>query len=363
MIAQARSQAGLAGAFAAAASAYWLGVFPLVRRELRDWRERAREIPDPRLRRLALSTQAAERGNLEGAAAFAVLAPRGQRPRVIRAAVAFQATYDFVDALVEQPSPDPLANGRHLHAALLVALDPAAEHADYYRHCPHGPDNGYMHAAVEACRQALAMLPSYASVTEPALAAARRMIAFQSLNHGGEERGALARWAHGATPAGTGLRWWETAAAAASSLGVFALMAAAAQPALTLCDAIATERAYFPWIGALHVLLDSFVDRAEDLQDGQHCLIDHYASVDEAATRLSAIAAQSMRAARVLPSGVRHAIILAAMTSFYLSAPDTGTPGASLTAHRVLDSMGALAIPTMAVLRARRAAARLGAAR
>jgi tetraprenyl-beta-curcumene synthase len=124
VVAPARSRPALASAFAGAASRYWFGVFPLLGRELRHWREQAQAIPDPALRRLALITQTSERGNYEGAAAYAVLVPRAYRARVVRALVAFQTTYDFVDTLSEQPSHDPVANGRQLHLALLRALDP-----------------------------------------------------------------------------------------------------------------------------------------------------------------------------------------------------------------------------------------------
>jgi hypothetical protein len=72
-----------------------------------------------------------------------------------------------------------------------------------------------------------------------------------------------------------------------------------------------------------------------------------------------------MRATELLPRSVQHATILAAMSSFYLSAPSTSTLGTPIPAQRVLETMGALAAPTMAVLRARRAAGRVlaGAAR
>ncbi len=361
MVAATRSQLALAGAFAGAASRYWLGVFPLVGRELRHWHERARQIPDPALRRLALITQKAERGNIEGAAAFAVLVPRAHRERVVRAAVAFQTTYDYIDTLAEQPSADPVANGRQLHLALLSALDPDCEHPDYYEHNHASRDDGYIRSLIDTCRFAFRALPSHASVAAPALRSARRMVDYQSLNHGAldDTRDALARWAAGVTPAGSGLRWWETAAGAASSLSVFALIAAAAQPALAIGEAAATERAYFPWIGALHVLLDSLIDRHDDIQAGQHCLVDHYASAEEAATRLSAIAARAMRATELLPHSVQHTTILAAMAGFYLSAPSSSAPGAMLAAQRVLKTMGSMVTPTMAVHRARRGAARL----
>jgi tetraprenyl-beta-curcumene synthase len=360
VVAATRSQLALTSAFASASLRYWLGVFPLVGRELRHWRERARQIPDPALRRLALITQTSERGNLEGAAAFAVLAPRMHRARVVRAVVAFQTTYDYIDTLSEQPSADPIANGRQLHLALLSALDPDCEHPDYYEHNRANRDNGYMRELVNACRFACGALPSYASVAEPAVRSAKRMVAYQSLNHSpGDTRGALARWASGLTPSDSGLRWWETAAGAASSLSVFALIAAAAQPALAASEAAAVAHAYFPWIGALHVLLDSLIDRHEDIASGQHSLIDHYASAEDAAARLGAIAARATRATETLPNSLQHATILAAMTSFYLSAPSTSAPGAILSAQRVLETMGTVATPPMAVHRARRAAARL----
>jgi tetraprenyl-beta-curcumene synthase len=361
VVAATRTQLALASAFAGAASRYWLDVFPLVGREVRHWRKQARQIPDPELRGHALSTQRSERGNLEGAAAFAVLVPRAHRERVVRALVAFQTTYDYVDTLAEQPSADPVANGRQLHLALLTALDPEADHPDYYEHHAGSRDDGYMRNLIDTCRFAFGALPSHAAVAEAAVRSTERMVGYQSLNHGatGTGRRSLANWAVGLTPTDSGLRWWETAAGAASSLSVFALIAAAAQPALGPGEAAATERAYFPWIGALHVLLDSLIDRSADIRAGQHSLIDHYASAEEMASRLSAIAARAMRATELLPHSVQHATILAAMASFYLSAPATSTPGAMLTAQRVLETMGAVTTPTMAVLRVRRAADRL----
>lgn len=332
-------------------------MFPLLGRELRHWHERAREIPDPMLRRLALLTLESERGNLEGAAAFAVLAPRAHRARVLRAVVAFQATYDYIDTLAEQPCANPVANGRQLHLALLCALEPEGEHADYYEHSGGERDDGYMHNLVDRCRLALQALPSYPSVAESALRCTRRMVAYQSLNHdtSADTRDALAGWAAELTPADTGLHWWETAAAAASSLSVFALIAAAAQPILESGAAAATESAYFPWIGALHILLDSLIDRGEDVAAGHHCLVDHYASDAQAAIRLGLIATRATRATELLPRSADHATILAAMTSFYLSSPMASAPGAASAARQVRLSMGAPAVPAMVVLKARRA--------
>jgi tetraprenyl-beta-curcumene synthase len=361
VLAHIRRPPGLAGLFADTAGRYWLSVFPHVGRELRHIRERAGQIHDPVLRRLALLTQRDERGNYEGAAAYAVLVPRAYRARVVRAVVAFQATYDYVDTLSEQPSSDPVANGRQLHLALLSALDPTTTQPDYYRHHPKRQDSGYISNLVQTCREALGALPSYAAVAQPALRAARSIVAYQALNHeeAGDRPRALARWGSNAAPPGSGLRWWEAAAAGASSMTVFALIAAAAKPGLSAAETTATEQAYFPWISALHVLLDSLIDRAQDLERGHHNLIDHYSSPSEAAHRLEWIAARALHAAEALPDGARHALIVAAMACFYLSAPRARRSAAPIPTSRILAAMGDLATPTMAVFGARRMAARL----
>ncbi len=349
--------------FVDAARRYWIGVFPQVRRELSHWRERASEIPDPALSRLALHAQR-KRGNLEGAAAFAAFAPRSNRAAVVRAVVAFQAAYDYLDVLAEQPQGDRVAGARGLHAALLDSLDPAMgtespRHPDYYAHYTQREDNGYLAELVDTCRTALATLPSHAAIAAPTRRAAERIVEFQSLNLS-ESQGdhdALARWARTETPPAADLRWWEVAAAGGSSLGVHALIAAAADPALQPGDVEAIEHAYFPWIGGLHSLLDHLVDRAQDAAMGERNLIDYYASPLQAATHMQALAERAAGAARALPRGRRHAIILAGMTGYYLSDPAASAPGALPIAEGVREAIGGLVAPALLVVKARRFAA------
>jgi tetraprenyl-beta-curcumene synthase len=351
-----------ANAFASSAAIYWLDVFPHVKHEVGRWRESAVRIPDRRLAELALETQAEERGNLEGSAVFALLAPRSLRGEVIRAAVAFQVLYDFLDTLAELPVEDPVANGLRLHAALLAALDPARPLERYLEHSGFATEHGeYVEELVCACRRSLAALPSYAAVSGLAQQAARRMVTYQSLNHdpADRDRCELRRWALALTPLGSGLQWWETAAAAASSLGVFALIAAAARPALSAADARAAADAYFPWVGAMHVLLDSLVDREVDLSSGEHSLVEHYAGAAHAGARLRAIALQATRRLVALQQGSCHGRILTAMASYYLSRPAARNAASSPATALVLDAVGPHARPAMAMLSARSAVGRL----
>jgi tetraprenyl-beta-curcumene synthase len=325
------------------------------------WQRRAAQIPDPTLRRLGIDSLR-ERSNIEGAAAFAAFAPRAHRAAVVHALVAFQAAYNYADLLSEQPHANAIANGHRLHEALPAALeaapDPSAPQLDYYALHPQRDDGGYLRELVGAARAALSTLPSFPTVARSARIAAERIVTFQSLNVGTEQGDhlALAAWARERTPAGSGLEWWEMAAAAGSSLGVHVLIAAAAENDLQQEDLAALERAYFPWIGALHSLLDNLIDRKEDVRTDQPSLVSYYNSPARAADRMRMLAVESVGRARALPRGRRHLLILAAMAGNYLSNPEAETPEVSDVARSVLDAIGALARPTLLVFRLRRLA-------
>lgn len=341
----------LVGSFTGAAGRYWLGVFPRVCAERRRREARAGEIPDELLRRVVVDALH-KWGNIEGASAFAAFVPRRRRAAAVRAMACFQAAYNYLDMLTELPNTDPVANGRLLHRALLVALDPDAEHLDYYAHHHRREDGGYLAETVDGCRAALAQLPSYAAVAPAARRAAERIVAFQSCNTG-EVQGdylALERWARAHTPPGSGLRWWETAASGGSSLCIYALIAAAAEPRVDPAEIAAIEEAYFPWIGALHSLLDNLIDAAEDYATGQRSLVGCYASPRDAATRMGILTEHSLEAAAALP-GRRHVLVLAAMASFYLSTSEARAPAAAPVTDAVLRALGDPAALSMLVFR------------
>ncbi len=346
-------RAALRATFVRAALSYWTSVFPQVCVHVARWRRQARRIPDPQLRRLALESLE-KRGNIEGAAAFAAFAPRRRRASAAHAASAFQAAYNFLDILGEQPSPDPVADGRRLHEALVYALDPAAAPLDWYAHHPQRDDGGYLRGLLDSCRAALADLPSCATVAPSARVAAARIVAFQSLNlsesQGSHE--ALEQWAREATPPGAGLQWWETAAAAGSSLGVHVLIAAAAEQELDAREVAALDNAYFPWIGGLHSLLDNLIDKREDEAAGHRSLVEYYGP-QRSAQRMRWLARQATQMAHELPHNRRHLVILAAMIGNYLSTSEAHSEELSPVSESVLETVGALERPTMLVFKLR----------
>lgn len=348
---------GLAVAFARGALNYWTSVFPRVYAQVTRWRRRARRIPDPVLRRLALEALA-KSGNIEGAAAFSAFAPWRHRGAAVRASAAFQCAYNLLDLLGEQPSADPVRDGRRLHEGLVYAVGVGAdpiERQDWYEHHPQREDAGYLDAVLLECRRAFAKLPCHGAVGPWIRASAERIVAFQSLNLSeaqGDHDG-LRRWASQATPAGSDLRWWETAAAAGSSLEVHALIAAAASPGLGRTDARALAEAYFPSIGCLHSLLDNLIDKHEDEAAGHRSLLEYYDPLG-AAERLGELAARARRAADDLPNRLRHRVMLSAMVANYLSTPEAREGPLRPAREAVIAAIGPFVRPAMAVFAIRR---------
>ncbi len=345
----------LGGALARALIVYWLAVLPRARSELRRWSRLAAEIPEPLLRELALGKLRGEGLTVEGAAAFAILTTREHRGDVVRAVVAYEVLYDVVDAIGELPSPDPLAHNRAVHAALLDALAPRAPLRFKRDALRQDDDACYLTLLVRGCREAIGRLPSH-GLTLPALERfAARAAEAQSLNHAGIQQGdhaALARWA-------TSQRvrdafWWEVAAAAGDPLGVFALLAAAGDPRIRRRDVDEIERAYFPAIGALVWLMESLVDRRDDALTGNHSYVARYPSPRAAARRLMTIALRARRTAASLRRGSSHAVLLAGVTSLYLSDPRARLDDATEAADAIREAIGWPLAPLLWVLRVRR---------
>ncbi len=333
-------------ALATILAGYWTTVFPAVRRELASWRACAAAIPDARTRALALRTLDEEGGLAEGAAIFATLVPgRVARRELVRLLVAWQVAYDYLDTVGEEIAGTASSAGADLYAPLGIALDPTAGYRG------HAGDGGYLDRLVACCRASVAALPSIDAVGPFAVRAAERCAAAQTLTHVASSAGPepLRRWAL-AQPGTDGFLWWETAAGAISSLGVHALLAVAALPRASAAKAAQVDAAYFPSICALSTLLDSTIDADDDAGTANHRCTAYYLDAEEARRRIAAIAQTAASAARGLPRGRTHAVILAGMAAYYAAA---GWVGNERIHRRVAVSVGIGAGPIMWTLRVR----------
>ena len=101
---------GALPALAGAARNYWLGVFPDACREVRDLARASGGDPRPGATPDRAAGAREKRGNLEGAAAFAAFAQPAGRHATVRAVVAYQTMFDYLDNLSEEPSENPIAD-------------------------------------------------------------------------------------------------------------------------------------------------------------------------------------------------------------------------------------------------------------
>jgi tetraprenyl-beta-curcumene synthase len=334
---------------------YWLRIQPQVQRELAVWESRAREIPDPLLRRQALNKLEGERLNPEAAALFAVLAPPAQRKRVVKLIVAYQVLYDYLDGVNEQPGYDGLTEGLQLHLALSDAVLPQRLQSDYYQCNPTADDGGYMRALCGFCRDLVTSLPSIHRCAGALEIATERCAEAQSHNHAtrdGHEQ--LTAWSLAQPAVRRGYHWWELAAGGISCLNIHAILACAADPRASTECAAQVDEAYFPSICSLSALLDSLADYHNDIETGNHSFLAHYRDERQAAVRLQAITAEATRLIGGLEQHRRHRIILSGIVAYYLSFDSAWEGFPAAAAQRLTDSSGTLGKTMCAVMRARR---------
>jgi tetraprenyl-beta-curcumene synthase len=340
---------------------YWSSVAPLVRRELRSWGQLANAIPDPHLRTLALEKLHAEHFNAEVAATLATLAPARQRESTVKAIVALELLYDFLDGLTERPSRDPLRDGETLFEAFTDAVDPHAPRGrDYYRDQPELDDAGYLEALSATVRIALATLPASEAVAEASMRCASRSARAQAHLHAAATEGSerLTKWAS-REAASSGLEWREYLSGAASSvLAVHALIAAAADTRTTPQDALQIEQAYLSTC-VLITLLDSVVDYEEDRRLGMPGFVRFYEDRDELVEMLADAAASAVAKTAASPNGAHHVMTLVGVAAYYTSAPGAWSDFARPVAAQAQAQLQPLITPTLAIMRAWRLAKRV----
>jgi tetraprenyl-beta-curcumene synthase len=342
-------------ALAAAAARELLWGLRGVAQEVRYWRGRAAAIPDAALREDALDSLMRKRPNADGAALFWIL-PARRSPSLLRLLVGYESLGDFLDSANERAASAGVANGRRLHRALVDAVDPGTPAVDYYRHNPWREDGGYLYTLVGACRSGCERLPEYGQVRMLVLAAAERA-GVQALNHESDPQRrecALRDWAARVPPLrDDGAYWFERTAGASAWLTVFALFAFAAKPACDEHEAEEIASAYI-WISLTAAMLDSYVDRDDDIAGGGYSYIGYYATERLAIERLQGLVRRATSEARALRDGRRHAVITACMVAMYLSKDSALAPqtrAATLSLVRAGGPLARLLLPLLRVWR------------
>ncbi len=299
------------------------GVVPRASRVLRSIERAASAIPDDALRMQALSSIAEKSYHVQGGCILATFLPSAAARAYIDIVAALETIYDYLDNLCDRLPNVPATAYPVLHEALLDALDDRRLIANYYRCGPLRDDGGYLTGLVQRVRQGVAALPHYLAVRDRLAEIAGFYAELQTNKHGppGMREAACSAWYERNRARFPGLYWWEFAAACGSSMPVFALLFLASQPALTHTDVAATAGAYFPNLSAVHILLDYFIDQAEDREHRELNFVACYASSAEAVMRVKRLVTQTADRLQTLQHGEWHGFVLRAMCLFYLTHP------------------------------------------
>ena len=81
------------------------------------------------------------------------------------------------------------------------------------------------------------------------------------------------------------------------------------------------REAYFPWVGALHILLDYLIDLEEDREGGDLNFVAQYPSPERAYERIEWLAKRALEAVRTLPAARFHRLVVQGVVAMYLTDP------------------------------------------
>ncbi|WP_051344014.1 tetraprenyl-beta-curcumene synthase family protein [Alicyclobacillus herbarius] len=293
-------------------------ILPQARQEIQRWTQAARAIPDPELRCQALASLTDKRFHADGGCVYAALAPTGPA-NLVRLIVALQTISDYLDNLCDRCGELDEENFRQLHHAMRDAVQPEAPLRAYYALQTCQNDGGYLAALVHTCQEEVSRLPGYAHAKTHILWLIERYCELQQYKHIAPKlrRQRLIRWFEQYQNRFSDVYWWEFCAAAGSTLGVFSLFAAAQRP-LHPSRAEALFQSYFPWVCGLHILLDYWIDLAEDEEHGDFNFVACYPTWSEAYRRLQQFAKKSHESVRQAGGRLHHHII-SGLFAMYLS--------------------------------------------
>lgn len=339
------SRAQLAAVGGAAARELGWGL-RLVGRELDGWRARASAIEDPVLREHAIGSLTRKRTLVDGAAFYWIL-PERRDTELLRLLVAFQVLADLLDELSERGGDSHDLMRAFVEA---VVLD-----------TPIGEHDEYTMALIEACRAGCAALPGYPLIGGLLDAQARQAGAL-GLHHIADadaREAALRRFAADEFDATSEATWFEQTAGGASALTIIVLLAMAADPRTTARDIDAALAVYSPWVSALSMMLDSWVDQDDDRASGHVSFVGYYEDRRAAVDRIALLINRSLRDLATLPGGERHTLVTAAMVAMFLSRDSARSDDLAPGTRTMVAAGGPLTGLLLPLLRTWRAAYRL----
>ena len=295
-------------------------VLPAVRHELREWKERAKRIPDPELRKQALMSLETKSFHCEGGSIYGLLANKNI-DKTIRFIVAYQTISDYLDNLCDRSTSQNSEDFRALHESILHALTPGGKCVNYYRFRKEQEDGGYLRALVKTCQDVLQQLPAYLKIAPALHELAGYYCDLQVHKHVKvEERlPRLKAWFELHRDSLPEMSWYEFSACTGSTLGIFCLVAYASHKNCSDELVQKVKTSYFPWVQGLHILLDYFIDQEEDRLGGDLNFCSYYNSHEVMTERFAHFVKEADKSVAQLPHKSFHRMINRGLLGIYLA--------------------------------------------
>lgn len=277
-------------------------------------------IPNEDLREQARESFTKKYFHLQGGAVY-VAAAMPYMEHLVQAIVSLQIISDYLDNVCETSLTIDEQEFRLLHQSMVDAVTVDAPVVDYYALHHRKNDGGYLQHLVSSCQQAIAKLPSYSLVQQYAVELAgyfNDLQVYKQLELPHREPKLQAFWEQHREQL-SHLQWNEFAAATGSTIGIFALFVAATNVNLTEADATQVRNRYFPHICGLHIMLDYFIDQAEDRITGDLNFCNYYSDSEHFMQRMNKLVDWAREDATLLPDKKFHRMIVEGLLALYLS--------------------------------------------
>ena len=295
-------------------------VFPIVHRELDDWKKKAEAIPNTELREQALASIEHKVFHCEGGGIMGLTA-LGSLEEAVRFIVAYQTISDYLDNLCDRSTSLDPKDFAALHESMKDALTVGAEPKAYYRFREDQDDNGYLVALMQTCQDVLKKLPNYELIQAYLLELCTYYCDLQIHKHVhvDEREQRLIHWYNQYKNDIPEMEWYEFSACSGSTLGIFCLVSYAFREDFTKEHVRAIKEGYFPYIHGLHILLDYFIDQEEDREGGDLNFCFYYDNDEQLFERLIHFVDQADYYTNQLPDKQFHKFINRGLLAVYLS--------------------------------------------
>jgi tetraprenyl-beta-curcumene synthase len=301
-------------------SSVYRKVFPTVHKELAYWKERAKQIPDPELRRQALSSIESKTFHCEGGAILALMAGEKMK-EAIRFIVAYQTISDYLDNLCDRSTSLDPSDFAALHESMDDALSLSPIETNYYRFRVEQEDGSYLEDLVRTCQHVLRGMNHYQEISDYLKELCDYYCHLQIHKHVkvDERVPRLQSWFDQYKNKIPPMEWYEFSACSGSTLGIFCLVSYGMSDDFHDEDAEKIRNGYFPYIQGLHILLDYLIDQEEDRTGGDLNFCFYYEDEQSLFKRLRHFIVEADRHTDGLPYKQFHRLINRGLLGIYLS--------------------------------------------